>query len=97
MYLWPILIILTGVVVAAVAWPLFRQQRSADDPGSTVEGQLNVYRDQLTEIDADLARGVIGKSEAEAARIELSRRLLAAANSKPLHTTRVMCSTLIVG
>ncbi len=84
MYLWPALIILTGIVVVAVAWPLFRQQRPAGDPGFANEGQLNVYRDQLAEIDADLARGVIGKSEAEAARIELSRRLIAAADSKPL-------------
>jgi cytochrome c-type biogenesis protein CcmH len=35
-----------------------------------------VYRDQLGEIDSDRARGLIGESEAEAARLEIARRLL---------------------
>jgi cytochrome c-type biogenesis protein CcmH len=39
-----------------------------------------VYRDQLAEIDRDVAAGLIGVSEAEAARVEISRRLLAAAD-----------------
>jgi len=37
-----------------------------------------VYRDQLDEIDADRGRGLIGEAEAEAARLEVARRLLAA-------------------
>jgi cytochrome c-type biogenesis protein CcmH len=37
-----------------------------------------VYRDQLNEIESDLARGLIGEAEAEAARLEVARRLLAA-------------------
>ena len=40
-----------------------------------------VYRDQLDEIERDLATGLIGKSEAEAARVEISRRLIAAEES----------------
>ena len=39
-----------------------------------------VYKDQLAEIDRDVAAGLIGTSEAEAARVEISRRLLAAAD-----------------
>ena len=42
-----------------------------------------VYRDQLDEIERDRASGVIGVPEAEAARVEVSRRLLAAADAKP--------------
>jgi cytochrome c-type biogenesis protein CcmH len=37
-----------------------------------------VYRDQLGEIEQDRARGLIGESEAEAARLEIARRLLQA-------------------
>jgi cytochrome c-type biogenesis protein CcmH len=39
-----------------------------------------VYKDQLAEIDRDLAAGLIVASEAEAARTEIGRRLLAAAD-----------------
>ena len=39
---------------------------------------LQVYRDQLKEVDRDLARGIIPKAEAERVRTEVSRRLLAA-------------------
>lgn len=50
---------------------------------------LAVYRDQLKELDADLERGLISSAEAEAARTEIKRRILAlpqsstAAPSKP--------------
>ncbi|HHB80639.1 MAG TPA: c-type cytochrome biogenesis protein CcmI, partial [Aliiroseovarius sp.] len=39
---------------------------------------LQVYRDQLKELERDEARGVISPDEAERARLEVSRRLLAA-------------------
>jgi len=39
---------------------------------------VQVYRDQLAEIDRDLARGVVSADEAERVRIEVSRRLLEA-------------------
>jgi cytochrome c-type biogenesis protein CcmH len=37
-----------------------------------------VYRDQLHELDRDIARGLITPAEADAARLEIQRRLLAA-------------------
>lgn len=39
---------------------------------------LQVYRDQLAEVDRDLARDVIGQGDAERVRAEVSRRILAA-------------------
>ena len=39
---------------------------------------LQVYRDQLKEVDRDLARGVIAQEDAERVRAEVSRRILAA-------------------
>jgi cytochrome c-type biogenesis protein CcmH len=65
--------LMTAAAIFAVLWPLSR--RTAAHRGS----DLAVYRDQLGEIAGDRAAGLIGEAEAEAAQIEVSRRLLAAA------------------
>ncbi len=44
-------------------------------------GPIAVYRDQLDEIAAEQARGLLGVAEADAARLEISRRILAAAST----------------
>src|SRR6516162_1950244 len=68
--------VMSAAAVCAVIWPL---ARNGEDPhsGSDVE----VYRDQLDEIERDLSAGLIGEVEADAARVEISRRLLGAADS----------------
>ena len=76
MILWPILALMTLAAVAAVWWPLARRQKSVRS-GSDVA----VYRDQLDEIDRDETASLIGNVEAEAARVEVSRRLIAAAEA----------------
>jgi cytochrome c-type biogenesis protein CcmH len=76
MILWLILVLMTAAAIFAVLWPLSRHGGKAARSGS----DLAVYRDQLAEIERDLAAGLIGTQEAEAARIEVSRRLLAAAD-----------------
>src|SRR3954454_18666112 len=73
MILWPVFALMTLVAVLAVWWPLARRQHAVRS-GSDVD----VYRDQLDEIDRDRAAGLIGGTEAEAARVEVSRRLIAA-------------------
>ena len=40
------------------------------------ERAMRVYRDQISEIERDLARGIIGEGEAERLRLEISRRIL---------------------
>jgi cytochrome c-type biogenesis protein CcmH len=77
MTLWFILAMMTAAATFAVLWPLGRRKPGPD--GSDVE----VYRDQLEEIGRDRAAGLIGEGEADAARIEVSRRLLAAADAAP--------------
>ncbi len=47
-----------------------------DEPPAAYD--LRVYRDQLAEVDRDLARSVIASDDAERARLEISRRILAA-------------------
>jgi len=74
MMLWPIFALMTLAAVFAVCWPLTRRQKTVRS-GSDVA----VYRDQLDEVDRDETAGLIRRPEAEAARVEISRRLIAAA------------------
>ena len=77
MTLWFVFALMTVAAIFAVLWPLGRGA-SASAGGS----EAVVYRDQLAEIERDVAAGLIGVSEAEAARVEIGRRLLAAADSE---------------
>src|SRR5262249_46109432 len=77
MTLWFVLALMTGAAMVAVVWPLLRKGDNARS-GS----DLAVYRDQLDEIRRDHAAGRIGASEAEAAQVEVSRGLLAAADAE---------------
>ena len=84
MALWLGFALMTAAAIMAVLWPLSRRKPVRD--GSDVA----VYRDQLDEIGRDRAAGLIGEAEAEAARVEVSRRLLAAADAaaaKPAQET----------
>ena len=75
MTLWLVFALMTAAAVFAVLWPLSR--RGVTPGGSDIA----VYRDQLDEIARDRAAGLIGEAEAEAAKVEVSRRLLAAADA----------------
>lgn len=75
MTLWFVLAVMTAAAVFAVLWPLSRPRDAASDGND-----VRVYRDQLEEIGRDRAANRIGEAEAEAARVEVSRRLLAAAD-----------------
>ncbi len=75
MSLWLAFALMTAVAIFAVLWPLGR--RTAAAGGSDIA----VYRDQLDEIARDRASGPIGEAEAEAAKVEVSRRLIAAADA----------------
>jgi cytochrome c-type biogenesis protein CcmH len=77
MTLWFVFALMTVAAIFAVLWPL----RHRDRPPSG-GSEAAVYRDQLAEIDRDVASGLIGSSEAAAARVEISRRLLAAADTR---------------
>lgn len=66
------------VVTTALLWPLLRR-----DAGKTHNAAVQVFKDQLAEVESDLTRGVLTADEAEALRTEVSRRLLAAADIGP--------------
>ncbi|MDF2996324.1 MAG: cytochrome c-type biosis protein CcmI [Xanthobacteraceae bacterium] len=77
MLLWTAFALMTGAAILAVLWPL-RVQRE-DRLAGDAEADLAVYRDQLAEIERDRAAGLIGAGEFEAARTEVARRMLRAA------------------
>jgi cytochrome c-type biogenesis protein CcmH len=81
MLLWVGFAILTAAVVALLLRPLLAPPLRDAAPDEADAGAVGaVYRDQLVEIEAEHQRGIIAAAEAEAARVEIARRLLAAAD-----------------
>lgn len=76
MILWLIVGVMTAAALALVLVPLVRRRRGA---ASRAAYDLAVYRDQLKELESDQGRGLIGETEAVAARAEIERRMLATA------------------
>ena len=77
MALWFVFALMTTAAVFAVLWPLGRKSRGDREGRETA-----VYKDQLAEVERDKAAGLIGAQEAEAARVEIGRRLLAASDAE---------------
>ncbi|MGZ9034215.1 MAG: c-type cytochrome biogenesis protein CcmI, partial [Rhodospirillales bacterium] len=77
MALWLGVAALSVLTVLLVAAPLLF--RGAATAASRREADLRVYRAQLAEVDRDVERGLLAAAEAEAARTEVKRRMLAAA------------------
>jgi cytochrome c-type biogenesis protein CcmH len=77
MTLWFGVALMTAAAVWAVLWPLARR-------GGELRGgsDVAVYRDQLAEIERDRASGLIAENEAAGAQVEVSRRLIAAADAQ---------------
>jgi len=76
--IWIVFAAMTAAVLSILLLPVLRR---SSEPVAADRNAYDraVFRDQLAELDRDLARGVIGAAEAEAARNEISRRLIGAA------------------
>ncbi|MDM7255834.1 MAG: c-type cytochrome biogenesis protein CcmI [Paracoccus sp. (in: a-proteobacteria)] len=72
---WVICAALAAVVAIAVMAPFFRARTEAE-PAAAYD--LRVYRDQLREVDRDLARGVIAPEDADRLRAEIGRKVIEA-------------------
>ena len=83
MTLWFVFALMTVAAIFAVLLPLGRGGRAQGQDSPNQGSEVAVYKDQLAEVERDLAAGLIAAPEAEAARVEISRRLLAAAASEP--------------
>ncbi len=98
--IWILALALTAATLAFLLVPLLR--RSQGPVPARAEFDMAVYRDQLAEVDRDLERGLLDAEQAEAARIEVKRRMLAAAGEPPAREAgssrqgRPVVSTLVV-
>ncbi|MEX0369986.1 MAG: c-type cytochrome biogenesis protein CcmI [Tateyamaria sp.] len=75
MEFWIVTALLTLVVLATLGRAVLRGRADQKPPAAY---DLDVYRDQLREVDRDLARGVVSEADADRVRTEVSRRILAA-------------------
>ena len=75
-------IVLAAVAVAIMAIPILR---SAGDAPARKDAAMEIFKDQLAEVDRDEARGQIVGEDAEAARTEIKRRMLAVSRQDTTH------------
>lgn len=73
---WAVALILLAGTLGLFLWVLTRGRGPAM---ARAEYDIAVFRDQLSEVERDLERGILAADQAEAARIEIKRRMLAAA------------------
>lgn len=72
---WLIAISLVAIVGVPMGAILLRRDQTVT---KAAEQDMGIYKDQMAEVDRDLARGVINEDEAKNARTEVARRLLSA-------------------
>ncbi len=88
-----LLALIAFVALLPIVAPLLRGSRPVPNRASFDQA---VYRDQLHELDRDIARGLITATEADAARLEIQRRLLAA-DKLPAAPARLSRSPVLAG
>ena len=81
MTFWIIAAATTVVLLIAFIRALMTPSPDDQDPVD-----MAVYKDQLSEVDRDLARNVISKEEADRLRVEISRRILALDKAEHIKT-----------
>lgn len=85
-----------GMGLAILALFLLALIRARAEIASAAEYDLKVYRDQLAEIDRDLARGTLPPDEADRQRTEVSRRLLEADRARTAGDTTASTRGIVV-
>ena len=73
MALWIGIALLTAIALVMMVLPLLKSEKEVT---SSAEFDLSVYRDQLAEVDRDMERGLLNDEQADAARLEIERRML---------------------
>src|SRR5471032_2763972 len=80
---WVIAALLMGLALAFLVTPLVRKRAASYGSASRAAANLAAFRDQLVELDADLAAGNIDREQWELARGDLQRGLLEAVDVPP--------------
>jgi cytochrome c-type biogenesis protein CcmH len=86
-----LLALLVFLALLPILAPLLRGSRPGPERATFDQA---VYRDQLHELDRDIARGLITHAEADAARLEIQRRLLAT-DRQPVAPSRLTRSPVV--
>jgi cytochrome c-type biogenesis protein CcmH len=71
---WAAAIVLAALALALVLWPFVFSRSAKGVPRR--EANIAIYRDQLRELDADLASGKLAQADFDRARAEIEARLL---------------------
>jgi len=82
---WLVFGVIAVIAALVVAIPLLRNQRQAP---TRADFDIEVFRRQLAEVEADHARGVLTPEEAAAAQTEVERRILLAADATAAGSAR---------
>ncbi|ANP84796.1 c-type cytochrome biogenesis protein CcmI [Rhizobium leguminosarum] len=85
MLFWILVAALTAALAVILLYPLLRGAKAANNIRA---GEAAVYRDQLRELDRDLNGGLITAEEADYARAEIGRRLIAVSADEPAETPK---------
>ncbi|WP_436051467.1 c-type cytochrome biogenesis protein CcmI [Rhizobium leguminosarum] len=85
MLFWILVAALTAALAVILLYPLLRGAKAADNIRA---GETAVYRDQLRELDRDLDGGLITPEEADYARAEIGRRLIAVSADETAETPK---------
>src|SRR5688572_32623965 len=94
MLLWLVFALLTALVLAVVLRPLVRTRASGATDDSVFDRA--VYQDQLSELEREQEEGIVPQAEAQAARAEIARRLLAADRRSEEHTSELQSQSNLV-
>ena len=73
---WVICALMVVVALAFVLPPLLQRPDAKETEQEQREANVAIYRDQLSELDADLGNGIVSKQQFERDRDEIERRLL---------------------
>lgn len=76
-------ILFAALLAATLALLLAPLRKLAPKGPARADYDLTVYRDQLAELDREIARGTLSPDQADAARTEIQRRILGAADQGP--------------
>jgi cytochrome c-type biogenesis protein CcmH len=88
---WIICIVMALGLASLLAAPLLRPAAARDD-----HPQVAIYKGQLEEVDRDITRGVLNADEAERARAEIARRLLAVSRTHQVTGTAPRSANIAV-
>ncbi|MBA3356980.1 MAG: c-type cytochrome biogenesis protein CcmI [Pyrinomonadaceae bacterium] len=89
---WLVCAIFVAIALAFVLPPLMQGSGTKADANGQKEANVAVYRDQISELEADLTNGIVSREQFDQDRDEIERRLLEDVTSSDAATVRTLKS-----